>query len=294
MEGRVSKFSYGYIPACAGEAGRLRARIPGRGVHPRVCGGSTQPVESHALLTGTSPRVRGKHVQKFKADLNARYIPACAGEAIPRAAAPNDKAVHPRVCGGSDTARLRSAAVWGTSPRVRGKPPPRSALVQSWGYIPACAGEAEVDEAGEDGVRVHPRVCGGSPGLPIEPVPPEGTSPRVRGKRRPSPRQNSPSRYIPACAGEAAEIAARFHNVKVHPRVCGGSQGRGDGDRGGEGTSPRVRGKPGRISRGRRVSGYIPACAGEAARCRGGSRSPKVHPRVCGGSAESYYCRHWA
>ena len=132
---------------------------------------------------------------------------------------------------------------------------------------------------------VHPRVCGGSRKICACCRCGTGTSPRVRGKPLSCVASRSEGRYIPACAGEAAERAPATVTRQVHPRVCGGSDRREGLLECLRGTSPRVRGKL-RHARGGRVRwGYIPACAGEAAvivRCLS---SHRVHPRVCGGSS---------
>ena len=90
---------------------------------------------------------------------------------------------------------------------------------------------------------VYPRVCGGSTPPPAIAVPPEGLSPRVRGKRVSVRRLGNMGRSIPACAGEAVGAALPAGAVWVYPRVCGGSS---SGRRPGgtfPGLSPRVRGK---------------------------------------------------
>ena len=113
----------------------------------------------------------------------------------------------------------------------------------------------------------------------------EGTSPRVRGKRRRASPSAPPSGYIPACAGEAYRWGRLSAPKEVHPRVCGGSNSTTPPKSGRSGTSPRVRGKLGvrlPIQLQRR---YIPACAGEAGAIAPDPPVRTVHPRVCGGSS---------
>ena len=171
-----------YIPACAGEAGFICARPSAGKVHPRVCGGSGFKIAASIGDPGTSPRVRGKRDFYGERYPSLGYIPACAGEASPRAAGPPCPRVHPRVCGGSRAANLASERWCGTSPRVRGKRPMTGADGAPERYIPACAGEAQICIGGTSGISVHPRVCGGSPGTAPRTRPVPGTSPRVRGK----------------------------------------------------------------------------------------------------------------
>ena len=173
----------------------------------------------------------------------------------------------------------------GTSPRVRGKPSSTACKSRGNGYIPACAGEASVAAIQASAREVHPRVCGGSLERLHLGAERRGTSPRVRGKRPHVNAGRRTQRYIPACAGEAVQIRKEIFLVQVHPRVCGGSRLGGLVPRLFDGTSPRVRGKPGMKTRRATTLRYIPACAGEARGLRYRNRPVRVHPRVCGGSA---------
>ena len=188
------------------------------------------------------------------------------------------------MCGGSRAGRDLLRGSQGTSPRVRGKRHVDQRLDLLFGYIPACAGEAVCASAVRKARKVHPRVCGGSLDDCADDQAPSGTSPRVRGK----PYMMHPSTvnggYIPACAGEALRRIIAVRTPSVHPRVCGGSPNRPRRGRLNMGTSPRVRGKPSQDRSRMTTKGYIPACAGEARRPSGASRTDAVHPRVCGGS----------
>ena len=89
-------------------------------------------------------------------------------------------------------------------------------------------------------------------------------------------------RLIPACAGKTF-IAPNMHrDAGAHPRVCGENRRPGTLPTLAAGSSPRVRGKPGRGQRGESPCRLIPACAGKTlsiSLVRTGSRA---HPRVCG------------
>ena len=256
-------------------------------VHPRVCGGSPGGLAGLAGFAGTSPRVRGKLRAGLARRREYRYIPACAGEAGGASAPDHTRQVHPRVCGGSSSVSYTVRPFAGTSPRVRGKPDDAVEREGFLRYIPACAGEAR-KWIGERAVnKVHPRVCGGSAVDRAIARGEPGTSPRVRGKLDDQGVWVATGRYIPACAGEANRGSARQPPDGVHPRVCGGSRNRVGVVWDKEGTSPRVRGKrAGDLRRVRRY-GYIPACAGEAWICCSPATTPRVHPRVCGGSSRS-------
>ena len=254
----------GYIPACAGEARPGPGAPSSDPVHPRVCGGSHRSAMIDSSESGTSPRVRGKPRKTPRRGSGWRYIPACAGEAPSRCNPNRERAVHPRVCGGSTAVVNAAKIAWGTSPRVRGKLRGPHRHGAGAGYIPACAGEASGRQPGTRPTRVHPRVCGGSAEPDLLGYREPGTSPRVRGKRQGSRNEDDGQRYIPACAGEARLSSATTTATKVHPRVCGGSRRRYVTTHSLEGTSPRVRGKLPESTEAADAHRYIPACAGEA------------------------------
>ena len=233
---------------------------------------------------GTSPRVRGKRAGGPRPAPRRGYIPACAGEAGGRPGARPGTGVHPRVCGGSPRSSTAPATKAGTSPRVRGKPQFTSVEGEEVRYIPACAGEAARRPLHHRPGAVHPRVCGGSSLRSRISSSDNGTSPRVRGKRRLWNWGKTPMRYIPACAGEALQYTQACIAWRVHPRVCGGSATSSLVRLSSSGTSPRVRGKLVDAADPRLDRGYIPACAGEARLPPPERRLGRVHPRVCGGS----------
>ena len=68
------------IPACAGEPRGCERRRRGRGVYPRVCGGTTAFPAAAGAGQGLSPRVRGNHLDGVHDRLELGSIPACAGE----------------------------------------------------------------------------------------------------------------------------------------------------------------------------------------------------------------------
>ncbi len=109
-----------------------------------------------------------------------------------------------------------------------------------------------------------------------------GSSPRVRGTPRRSPRLGRCRRFIPARAGNACWRALGWGMDPVHPRACG--ERSAEGSSGGEvdGSSPRVRGTRGDGDCRAASRRFIPARAGNAARRRLVCLAPPVHPRACG------------
>ena len=130
------------------------------------------------------------------------------------------------------------------------------------GSISACAGNSPDAAAGRAAAAVHPRVCGELPMVESDAYAALGSSPRVRGTRRPRPGRSHFHRFIPACAGNSTPTRCSADVRTVHPRVCG-ELGIGDPFRQNlHGSSPRVRGT-------RRAPAREPWCR-------------TVHPRVCG------------
>ena len=104
----------------------------------------------------------------------------------------------------------------------------------------------------------------------------------MRGKpirHRPPPARR---RLIPACAGKTPAPPPSAPPFRAHPRVCGENRAvsmrvdvRG-------GSSPRVRGKPGRPRSCPPLCGLIPACAGKTRLMGFQGLRRRAHPRVRG------------
>ena len=109
-----------------------------------------------------------------------------------------------------------------------------------------------------------------------------GSSPRLRGTlgtKLPTP---TPSRFIPAPAGNTSVSTAGNSVASVHPRACGehgSSTLVGPANRG---SSPRLRGTHFRSPDGGRSARFIPAPAGNTSSLRRRSVIDAVHPRACG------------
>ena len=153
-----------------------------------------------------------------------------------------------------------------------------------FGSIPACAGEPLLLGSVSAKGQVYPRVCGGTYPCLVHPLCGLGLSPRVRGNRCFEGAGCGPLRSIPACAGEPLLQTSPSIEVKVYPRVCGGTICMRRRLRGCQGLSPRVRGNPVSSMSWPIVVGSIPACAGEPGYVSSMLFSAWVYPRVCGGT----------
>ena len=281
---RKVRYATGLSPRVRGEPTRDNGGATNYRVYPRVCGGTVQPLPGLSGLLGLSPRVRGNLTTAGGITNSLRSIPACAGEPLPNPTGHGYQRVYPRVCGGTASRIAVRSSSDGLSPRVRGNRYSGSAGQPAHGSIPACAGEpiASVDARG--GVKVYPRVCGGTSARIFVTVIPYGLSPRVRGNRSSAYGGRAAKGSIPACAGEPTDRASLESILSVYPRVCGGT---GDRTRTCDlfpGLSPRVRGNQTPFQQQNEAVRSIPACAGEPTFSGAVSLTSMVYPRVCGGT----------
>ena len=131
------------------------------------------------------------------------------------------------------------------------------------GNIPAYAGKTQLPGFAVQSDQEHPRVCGENTIRILADVVAMGTSPRMRGKRE-HPRQGSYyQRNIPAYAGKTHTTGGKPQRDWEHPRVCGENAEPVTGRGGLEGTSPRMRGKPGTQPTNEHDRRNIPAYAGK-------------------------------
>ena len=194
--------------------------------------------------------------------MQARFIPACAGNRSAVNTGSPVAAVHPRVCGEQKFRGSPSGKATGSSPRVRGTGANDAARARWPRFIPACAGNrAGGGNAGSE-ASVHPRVCGEQLGRNESGLSSCGSSPRVRGTVRQTKIDALIDRFIPACAGNSVIFGGLTRTSPVHPRVCGEQR---EPDRLLEltvGSSPRVRGTERLWRIFMILSRFIPACAG--------------------------------
>ena len=240
-----------------------------------------------AVTGGLSPRVRGNPYAMLHS-LQARgSIPACAGEPPGHDHPGHNRWVYPRVCGGTHYKTTAGLPDGGLSPRVRGNHRPLRRPQQSIGSIPACAGEPVALRHLPEGIKVYPRVCGGTIQARADALGFLGLSPRVRGNHQHRHLRPPAHGSIPACAGEPAAGRPVVHDAEVYPRVCGGTAALRYPPARCHGLSPRVRGnRMVCVYEGGQL-GSIPACAGEPVEALAFGTVPAVYPRVCGGTLPS-------
>ena len=157
-----SRQRHGSIPAWAGEPAFLASFAFPFSVHPRVGGGTLDPLAS--MVLGGS-------------------IPAWAGEPRPSSRAPLHHPVYPRVGGGTPICRLSQASRVGLSPRGRGNRILHRVSLGLDRSIPAWAGEPPASTSETYPTTVYPRVGGGTLTADLLAGDQVGLSPRGRGNR---------------------------------------------------------------------------------------------------------------
>ena len=129
------------IPAHAGQTASGSPSSHHMPDHPRACGANSAISANHVPLFGSSPRMRGKHLNEPLHVTNVRIIPAHAGQTpdeLVWLTLPTD---HPRACGANPVLSFIIPSVIGSSPRMRGKPAFRVDVAAGGRIIPAHAGQ---------------------------------------------------------------------------------------------------------------------------------------------------------
>ena len=254
--------------------------------HPRACGANFRPVSRGCSRFGSSPRVRGKRCKLRQLKQQIRIIPARAGQTHERKEMQKRASDHPRACGANDFLIAGANVGCGSSPRVRGKPVTPAASPLRRRIIPARAVQTRERQQTRGHRTDHPRACGANSDGHRGEWGPDGSSPRVRGKRSPALSSACRSRIIPARAGQTRCLVSERQVSPDHPRACGANAVGCPRCRGVRGSSPRVRGKPHGLA--------IPGVQVRIIPARAGQTSPPImvygwptdHPRACGAN----YC----
>ena len=112
----------------------------------------------------------------------------------------------------------------------------------------------------------------------------QGLSPRMRGNLHNRNAVGPAVGSIPAYAGEPKGVGRLAGQLKVYPRVCGGTDSAMSAMPQRKGLSPRMRGNLLWHSNLWRAGGSIPAYAGEPPAWSWMALAREVYPRVCGGT----------
>ena len=149
--------------------------------------------------------MRGKRSSPAKRGSFLGLIPAHAGKTARFGRGDSRYRAQPRACGENLIGLGADLASMGSSPRMRGKPLGVVAACGQSGLIPAHAGKTCQVILLCVSSQAHPRACGENmaPRQPITLI--MGSSPRMRGKRRPSRSTRRRRGLIPAHAGKTVE-----------------------------------------------------------------------------------------
>ncbi len=149
-------------------------------------------------------------------------------------------------------------------------------------FIPAGAGNTNIQPGRWTCISVHPRGCGEHLNLAAANSWRSGSSPRVRGTLFLVAVDLSSTRFIPAGAGTTRKTPRYCYPGSVHPRGCGEHTATAHRRICRAGSSPRVRGTHKKGQQEPAHERFIPAGAGNTKWRQACTRSATVHPRGCG------------
>ena len=198
----------GIIPAYAGNTLDVHWSSPFVRDHPRVCGEHVRDWRGGVRLGGSSPRMRGTRARRGHSGHGIGIIPAYAGNTNVWPFAAFLHRDHPRVCGEHRMLGHKSAAMTGSSPRMRGTLFVRLGGGAVTGIIPAYAGNTIHVFNCIHLHRDHPRVCGEHESRSLARVTAPGSSPRMRGTLHQAGETDRRSGIIPAYAGNTSSLTA--------------------------------------------------------------------------------------
>ena len=173
---------------------------------------------------------------------------------------------------------------------MRGKRVPPTLITMCLRIIPAHAGQTT---STSDRIALptdHPRACGANFSITVLLCVSFGSSPRMRGKRRPRLCMGGPLRIIPAHAGQTRGWSPSRSLCPDHPRACGANCFPALWFPALTGSSPRMRGKRSFLcilTAGIRI---IPAHAGQTSAASPAAMPTPDHPRACGANSDCRSC----
>ena len=129
------------IPAHAGQTSSCASDTGWGADHPRACGANIDADTDLSPDGGSSPRMRGKRRRGSMSSRPVRIIPAHAGQTRPELFHAVHGPDHPRACGANSQPRDAQTRVYGSSPRMRGKPERGPCEITDRRIIPAHAGQ---------------------------------------------------------------------------------------------------------------------------------------------------------
>ncbi len=240
--GRRTYHQHRFIPVCTVGSGPTYTTTRGNMAHPRVRGGYGQAGLGTGPNNGSSPHIRRGRTGVRHGRYYQGFIPAYTGDTLRPKRAALATPVHPRAHGGYlEIFGARPQAI-GSSPHARGILRAKDQSAGILRFIPAYTRDTFPISRAWLRRAVHPRVRGEYKSEKQEVWCVYGSSPRTRGilegkqnrvkRLGSSPRTRgillsvgrvqTPTRFIPAYAGDTRSGSLRCQGTPVHPRVRGG------------------------------------------------------------------------
>ena len=213
--------SFGSIPAWAGQPRMTIRALPLRRVYPRVGGATDWKTGSGRWPRGLSPRGRGNLSELWYLSVADRSIPAWAGQPSYGLTMLMVISVYPRVGGATPTKFGTPILCCGLSPRGRGNQPQGVNPLESFGSIPAWAGQPQPGSQEISRIEVYPRVGGATQSVLRVLQDHGGLSPRGRGNQNGISVPGELVGSIPAWAGQPRTAPVPNSVATVYPRVGG-------------------------------------------------------------------------
>ena len=232
--------------------------------------------------SGSSPLARGTHHVARRRRVEARFIPARAGNTPRPRCRATPTAVHPRSRGEHRKSMDAESYSSGSSPLARGTRARGRDAADARRFIPARAGNTPWAARRSRCNAVHPRSRGEHVIYFTLSPQSDGSSPLARGTLQRRAGLAHPDRFIPARAGNTETSHRPPSSRTVHPRSRGEHGFVGHAMNGSIGSSPLARGTR-TVRRAVKASErFIPARAGNTRATPCMSTPTTVHPRSRG------------
>ncbi len=231
------------------------------------------------LSRGLSPLARGTLCRCQHCWRVIRFIPAGAGNTVPRIISLSSSTVYPRWRGEHSASLMPIIGLGGLSPLARGTRRQRIVRLPLHRFIPAGAGNTSTLSITTDREPVYPRWRGEHPNGSALSYPQIGLSPLARGTLKVLKNIGFRTRFIPAGAGNTGVIPIAARNAAVYPRWRGEHFTTIGGHATAHGLSP--------LARGTQIWGaplmkskrFIPAGAGNTIETFHAIKQAAVYPR---------------
>ena len=154
-------------------------------------------------------------------DSRARIIPTRVGTRPLGCDEREKERDHPHACGDKGNQPVIYGKKTGSSPRVWGQELLIKLLPFTSGIIPTRVGTSCRHSVRVYAYRDHPHACGDKKYLRGQRLSLPGSSPRVWGQEKHSPRLLQQPGIIPTRVGTSEQIGAVLHVEQDHPHACG-------------------------------------------------------------------------